>query len=373
MSGPTSISYTITPLTTLVNSTVKSIAGNFARARELEARYLEKSSVDTVEIAKQKERLQNTIISAERQYSLLLDAVEQYQNKPGQTPTQIPTLPKNTLKSVDALRAHANALQAGINELQAILLVEAAKNPTSEFSAELTIACNSDDVTGALAPSLTASQVDNKIGRARQQIDKLLQQLARFTVFPEDIQQLLCELRQIETPSQALIDEIIYRVQQFAENEQKEQLQRAASRVAEQTLRDLGYQIEGIEETLFVEGGVAHFRKRSWGDYAVRMRVTPDSQQINLNVVRAVDDVVTAKAAGTLRADHIAEDRWCAEFPALQNALAAQGIQSHILRQLHAGGVPVQLVDKQYLPKFSEEEDRSISSEALRTLPIPKK
>lgn len=47
---------------------------------------------------------------------------------------------------------------------------------------------------------------------------------------------------------------------------------RQAAIVLEQSLRDLGY---AIEETLFVEGGVAHFQRPEWGDYFVRLRVDP--------------------------------------------------------------------------------------------------
>lgn len=129
--------------------------------------------------------------------------------------------------------------------------------------------------------------------------------------------------------------------------------QEAAAQVLEQSLRDLGFDVEDIENTLFVEGGVAHFQRQGWEDYHVRLRLDPRENTLNFNVVRPRG---MEESAVRKRQDFLAEERWCAEFPKLQQTLAARGIAFKVLRQLGAGEVPVQTVDPASLPKRREED-----------------
>jgi hypothetical protein len=126
--------------------------------------------------------------------------------------------------------------------------------------------------------------------------------------------------------------------------------------------------VEEIEDTMFVEGGVAHFRKNHWGDYMVRMRVAQGGDGINFNVLRAVD---ADQLQGEISVqDHLAEDRWCAEFPALLKALAARGVRLEVTRRLEAGELPVQRVARDRLPRFAGAE-ASLSVAAPRLMELP--
>ncbi len=127
--------------------------------------------------------------------------------------------------------------------------------------------------------------------------------------------------------------------------------QEAIAVVLEQSLRDLGYDVEDIAETLFVSGGMLHFQKAAWDDYHVRMRVNPATQTVNFNVVRA-------QGERDKRQDFVAEDRWCSEFPTLLKTLAARGVKLNVTRLLQAGEVPVQQVDPASLPIAKTEEER---------------
>lgn len=129
--------------------------------------------------------------------------------------------------------------------------------------------------------------------------------------------------------------------------------QEAAALVLERSLRDLGYEVEGIKSTLFVEGGVAHFQRQGWEDYHVRLRLDPRENTLNFNVVRPRG---MEESAVRKRQDFLAEERWCSEFPKLQQTLAARGIAFKVLRQLGAGELPVQTVDPHTLPQRREEE-----------------
>jgi hypothetical protein len=234
--------------------------------------------------------------------------------------------------------AHVRALQALNSELRAILLTQAALQVEqfAEQPAELAL---------PEAP--------------RTQAQRLLARIAALGV-PEPIQSLAQELERCLPGARAelLSMELRARVQAHLEALQQQQLSDATGTIVEKSLKDLGYQVEEIGSTLFVEGGVVHFRRQGWGDYCVRLRVDAKAGSANFNVVRAVQAGQNERSV----LDHLAEDRWCSEFPALLKTLAARGVQLAVTRRLEAGELPVQLVDAARLPKFSDEADASLQS-----------
>jgi hypothetical protein len=127
----------------------------------------------------------------------------------------------------------------------------------------------------------------------------------------------------------------------------------AAAFVLEQSLRDLGYEVDDIEATLIADGGVVHFTRPGWENYFVRLRFDPRAGTANFNVVRASGDEDTPERR---RLDALAEDRWCAEFPRLMETLAARGIRMEVTRRLGAGEVPVQVVAAESLPRTQAAE-----------------
>ena len=138
----------------------------------------------------------------------------------------------------------------------------------------------------------------------------------------------------------------------------------AAAQVLEQSLRDLGYEVDSVENTFFVEGGVAHFQRHGWGEYFVRVRVGVHDKTLNFNVVRAKGAEETAERK---RLDYLAEDRWCSEFPKLLDTLAARGIQLDVKRLLGAGELPVQAVDPATVPA-AQAEQRAQTRDKLREM-----
>jgi hypothetical protein len=136
-----------------------------------------------------------------------------------------------------------------------------------------------------------------------------------------------------------------------ADRERAEQA--AAAYVLEQSLRDLGYEVEDIESTLFADGGTVNFRRAGWDRYFVRLRVAPRERTVNFNVVRAKGD---EESEARRHLDALAEDRWCAEFPALLRTLEARGLALDVTRRLEAGEVPVQVVDPSTVPAIGSDE-----------------
>jgi hypothetical protein len=136
-----------------------------------------------------------------------------------------------------------------------------------------------------------------------------------------------------------------------ADRERAEQA--AAAYVLEQSLRDLGYEVEDIESTLFADGGTVNFRRAGWDRYFVRLRVAARERTVNFNVVRAKGD---EESDARRHLDALAEDRWCAEFPALLRTLEARGLVLDVTRRLEAGEVPVQVVDPSTVPAIASDE-----------------
>jgi hypothetical protein len=179
-----------------------------------------------------------------------------------------------------------------------------------------------------------------------------------FATIPDDIRQLARTLAACVPGERAtlLAMDLRLRIQRHIEAVTQKLAQQASSLVLEQTLKDLGYQVEGIAETLFVEGGVVHFRRQGWGNHMVRLRINPAAASraanANFNVIRKVAEVNNETSVQ----DHSAEDRWCSEFPLLMQTLAARGIQMQVTRHLGAGELPVQQVLADKLPTFADEE-----------------
>jgi hypothetical protein len=253
---------------------------------------------------------------------------------------------------VAALADYARAIEAFAADAQHALMTALAGHPGA-----------ADDSLGPLAVPADAAATPSA---------RLLGRIAHLGPPPADMRALARELDGAANPERAalLASELRRRVQLRAEQALHEQIQQAQALVVEQSLMDLGYQVEGIEDTLFVEGGVAHFRKSHWGDYMVRMRVAQGGAGINFNVVRAVDDEAAASALAMQ--DHLAEDRWCAEFPALLKALKARGLELEVTRRLDAGELPVQQVARDKLPRFAgNEADTAAAAPRLMERPLP--
>ena len=253
----------------------------------------------------------------------------------------IATLPARPAdKNELALSTYVRTLRALSRELRSILLTESAlrmEDLGQELSADLTLAQPRD------------SQSKNAVMR-------LVSRIAHLGEIPVEISKVAKELEADPSLDSAraklLLNELRIQIQNHAESAHEQSVNEASALILQQSLRDLGYQVEDVSSTLFVEGGVVHFRRQGWDNYMVRMRLDPKTSTTNFNVIRAVETASNERSA----LDHLAEDRWCAEFPALLQALEVRGVHLNVTRRLEAGELPVQLVLKDKLPKFDNEE-----------------
>lgn len=260
-----------------------------------------------------------------------------------------PPDPQNEIQ----LAAYVRSMQALIKELRSILLTESALR-MDELGPEATL-------DAAIAQ---AAETGSKTA-----VQRLLARIAHLGDVPQNISSVAKEISDAPFPdserAKLLLSELRLRIQNRVESEQKQAVQEASALVLQQSLKDLGYQVEDVSNTLFVEGGVVHFRRQGWDNYMVRMRVDPKSATTNFNVIRAVETASNETSV----LDHLAEDRWCAEFPALLRALDVRGVHLNVTRRLEAGELPVQQVQKDKLPKFASEETSEHTTK-LNTLKI---
>jgi hypothetical protein len=133
-----------------------------------------------------------------------------------------------------------------------------------------------------------------------------------------------------------------------------------AAEILEDTLRDLGYEVEGIAQTLFAEGGTVFFQGKGWNEYYMRLRVSPERGSLHFNMVRAADTVAPAQR------DPEMEQQWCAGYPELMRTLAARGIAATPLRALAAGALAVEQVQRNALPKPQSRTERQAAPPARR-------
>jgi hypothetical protein len=272
-------------------------------------------------------------------------------------PAALPARPEATdtpalLAFLEAVRTLNDSLA---DELAGLSARSAEAVPAADLSALVAAAPTVAQQLAAFEAQLHLSRrVSAAVAAERRaQVERILARaaIAEGAGLPEDLELLAAELMGTLSAERAetLASELRLRVARYNEAATAE----AAALVLEQSLKDLGYAVDGIGETLFVEGGVAHFQKAGWNDYFVRLRVDAGRGSLNFNVVRA-------GTAGEDRRheDLLAEERWCAEFPRLQATLAARGIAVDVTRMLGAGEVPVQVVPAASLPEQAGEDKR---------------
>lgn len=248
-----------------------------------------------------------------------------------------------------ALASYSAALKVYTDQVELILLHESARRKMNASLDE---------------PELNAS-LEGHV--PRRVAARLMARIAHLGEPPRDIALLAAELDATPPGERALLlaAELRLKIQTTLEEVQARMIDEATAVVIANSLKDLGYQVEDIPNTLFVDGGITHFQKPGWGDYMVRMRVPEKGGAANFNVVRAIDGQNT----DITMMDRIAEDRWCAEFPALLQKLETEGIHMQITRHLEAGELPVQLVERARLPAFKSEPAEQ-TSKAPMSLPI---
>lgn len=324
----------------------RAIAEGYREAEQLQARQAaQRGANQAAQIEAQckgQQALEADLAAAESICDQLIAFAEQ-QGCGAQLRAARPMAPAGTEDKAGYLRA----LHTLNDSVRSALLTEAAR-----------LMANLPELPGAIDVPRDRATLGQRLLARIEHLDDLPQELAALAL---ELDQMLPGERQ-----SLLATELRARVQAHAVAAQQKQVQRASAIVLDQSLRELGYQVEEVSDTLFVDGGIVHFRRQDWGSYMVRMRIDAMTSTANFNVIRAV-------AAGENERsvlDHLAEDRWCAEFPALLKAMGERGLNLTVTRRLEAGELPVQLVERGKLPRFADSDTAAPDHKPLtRELP----
>lgn len=156
------------------------------------------------------------------------------------------------------------------------------------------------------------------------------------------------------------------------EHQEQKNMQRVddveVANILAESLKEMDYEVGTISETLFVEGGVTHFRDTTWEDnYYVEMKVEPKSKKMDFHMVYTGDTMHTSME------DKTTEDDWCGDFIHLQHTLGSKGISIEVTNHLGAGEVPVHVVDKDHVKmrtakKSEDEEERKIKKQKAKRI-----
>lgn len=351
MSGPTTAVFVADPVSVMVAAAAiraaQAVAEGYDAAADLHGEHQAQRSQLQQELqqasARGKAALQQEAAAVDAEFSSLSRLAQRYvaADKLLAARPHSPD-PQNELQQAAYVRAMRQLLQ----ELRTVLLNESARH-LDDLGPELYL---QDAITRAAATQQTTVQ-------------RLLARIAHLGELPPHFVRLAKEID--DQPfadserARLLLSELRLQIQQRVETAQAHAVQEASALILQQSLKDLGYQVEEVSSTLFVEGGVVHFRRQGWENYMVRMRIDAKANTANFNVIRAVEGASNERSV----LDHLAEDRWCAEFPALLQALAARGLNLNVTRRLQAGELPVQQVESHKLPCFSDEESASQRSQ----------
>jgi hypothetical protein len=366
MSGPTTVAITYEPLSVALLAVgiraANAIADAKAQAEVLRQQHQAEVAAIEQQYSEAELQQQQNVASATRvaqarfeQLLALADSLGLAQQAQACRPPQA---------GATASMQYAAALEALNAELEAVLRHELARRVDSSASAaasadlsllNLDAALAQADAlqahpTASAAPGTTTPDEPGPQG-SHHTAQRLLARIQALGPVPADIAQLGLTLA--ATPPGERADLLAMTLRQQIQDHitavGQRMAQEAAAVIVQKALQDLGYQVEEIGATLFVEGGVVHFKRPGWGDYMVRMRVNAKTSEANFNVIRAVAEQNNEVSV----LDHLAEDRWCSEFPTLMQTLAARGVHLQVTRRLEAGELPVQQVKAEKLPDFA--------------------
>lgn len=361
-----------------------------ARRREQERRAREEARRRSEQAAELMQRAKSHERRLERARVLAEEARKRFPQVQLEVPAQ-PAAPADTgdpeavQRYIDAIDASARLVQ---ERVQAHAAQAAADRGLDELMQAIESTVESEPRTAADLLALYAGQVRAlaapqaaKSMDRRATAERILGRLAGLDegAIPPQLEALMCKLIEAESDERAemLALELRAQVQSFNESRERAEAAAAENRKREmagilvaEVLADLGYEVEPIAETLFVSGGVAHFQRAEWGDYYIRMRVDPQTRNVNFNMVRAADATAPPDAAQRKR-DEEMEATWCTGIPKLLAELAARGIETQTLRELDAGAVPVQVVKPETIDASLRENKQAPAAAAPRQMARP--
>lgn len=215
-----------------------------------------------------------------------------------------------------------------------------------ERTFEIALAAAGESRAPLLVDRLRAAvQAANAESEARERrtiaIDDLLASLGEVGEEEGRLRDLLLDEREHGRPVEALRAEVdrarlAYQAQADAAKQEADRAQVATA--LEESLRELGYDVQAGFETALGSNGSALARRAGWTEHAVRVLLDPSTNELRLHVVRDEKPQLVGS-------DNVAREReLCSDRPELEKALAAHGVELDPHELIAPGVVPVAAV-----------------------------
>jgi hypothetical protein len=155
------------------------------------------------------------------------------------------------------------------------------------------------------------------------------------------LRELLLSERDQGRSLELLTGEVAHVRQQAQSRHEAARTESDRERVADaldESLRELGYEVQAGFETALAASGSALAQRSGWTDHAVRVLLSPSTNELRLHVVR--DD-----RPRLISSDNVFREReLCADRPALEHALAERGVRLDPRELIEPGVIPLATV-----------------------------
>lgn len=241
-------------------------------------------------------------------------------------------------------------------------------NNINDFVNSVTL-LNSDEIVSNMKRLSEESDIDKAAGQAMKikvLVNRELEAVAReqgearslIGDLPPDFPDAVKMLLQNVADGKGRMSDQLRGILREAHKAIEDARKKKAAEILQNTLAGMGYQVEAIKESLFVDGGAIHFRNNAWNDgYCVNLTVKNEriyfDMQRDIECGRAVDEAV--------------EQQWKSEFYKVRDALDKDGIRITDLK-VHAepGKFAVPLVDDIPIETASTEEGRKKRKKSIK-------
>lgn len=267
-----------------------------------------------------------------------------FDQKPAQsTPTQLVAPKRDTL---------AELREQGLAALRKFLDEQRVPLPLQVEQAYAALAAAPNDQAAVSSGLKLTQAIHLAVGELHEERQEAMQLIAILPAADNDtVREIQQKLQEVASGNGRLGPELRASVAeaQRAEDEAARQRGEVTTGIVRDALKNLGYTVEPIDDTMFVSGGVAHFRKQGWDEsYYVRLKVDSNKARMDLDLV---------STAPSERGDKETVSAWCGSsgVPELNAALQEKGLTTAIVRDVSLASQPVERITRYTLDqKFWE-------------------
>lgn len=275
----------------------------------------------------------------------------------------------NATPGVPARDALVEIREVGLTALRRFLdeqRVALPSNVDAAYRALASAASEAEASKALMGLSREIHQTIDVLTREREDARQLTATLPRTE--DDSMQEVRAKLQAVAAGKGRLGPELRASVMEIvrAEAESEQASRQQAADIVQNALENLGYLVEPIHKTLFVDGGAVHFRSsHSQPGYYVRMKVERGRDCMDFDLVR---DRRAPSASSDAEEELV--NAWCNRLPELQRLLRAAGFNPRLVRDVPLANQAIEEVKSETLNRaFWEGRQDQAPTKAA---PVPK-